>query len=136
MEGAIVYSNEAKQRYTGVRSETLEQYGAVSQQTALEPASGIRQRAKSTWGLSVTGIAGPGGGTPLKPVGTVHIAVAGPNAIVQHRQLQLRGSRTEITRSSAAHLILFAARGAQRLWTSNDKQPLKGAVTDAELGLK
>ena len=105
MEGVIVYSNEAKQRYTGVRSETLEQYGAVSQQTALELASGIRQRAKSTWGLSVTGIAGPGGGTPLKPVGTVHIAVAGPNAIIQHRQLQLRGSRTEITRSSAAHLI-------------------------------
>ncbi|MEC8381376.1 MAG: CinA family nicotinamide mononucleotide deamidase-related protein [Myxococcota bacterium] len=105
MEGVVTYSNEAKQKYTGLRSETLKQYGAVSRETAEELALGIRAQAQSTWGISVTGIAGPSGGTPQKPVGTVHIAVAGPNDIIAHRQLLLRGTRTEITRSSAAHLL-------------------------------
>ena len=113
LEGVVVYSNEAKQKYTGVRTETLQAYGAVSRQTAIELAQGIRDRAKSTWGLSVTGIAGPGGGSPQKPVGTVHIAVAGPNDTLKHRQLQLHGPRGEITLSSAAHL-LFLLHEARR----------------------
>ena len=64
MEGVVTYSNEAKQKYTGLRSETLKQYGAVSRETAEELALGIRAQAQSTWGISVTGIAGPSGGTP------------------------------------------------------------------------
>ena len=115
LEGVVVYANEAKQKYTGVRTETLQHYGAVSPQTAIELAQGIRDTAQSTWGISVTGIAGPGGGTPQKPVGTVHIAVAGPNGILKHRHLQLHGERTEITLSSAAHLLFLLHQARQEL---------------------
>jgi nicotinamide-nucleotide amidase len=72
----IVYWNEAKQTFLGVKSKTIKQSGAVSRQTASEMAEGIRKKMKTTYGLSVTGIAGPGGGTPQKPVGLVFIALS------------------------------------------------------------
>ncbi len=75
LEGIVTYSNQAKASLLGVQSETLESYGAVSAQTALEMARGIVERSQAEFGIGVTGIAGPGGGTPDKPVGTVHIAV-------------------------------------------------------------
>lgn len=72
-EAYITYSNEAKQRLVGVRPETLERYGAVSEQTAEEMAEGAAWAADADAALSATGIAGPGGGTPEKPVGLVYI---------------------------------------------------------------
>ncbi len=74
--GVQCYSNEAKTRFVGVQPETLAQHGAVSEQTAGELASGIRKRFDADYGIAITGIAGPDGGTPDKPVGTVWIGLA------------------------------------------------------------
>jgi nicotinamide-nucleotide amidase len=76
--GAVVYSNAEKTRQCGVSEALLAEHGAVSEAVARGLAEGVRARAGSTWGLGVTGIAGPTGGSPEKPVGTVHFAVAGP----------------------------------------------------------
>lgn len=70
------YANSAKMRYLGVPAETLDKYGAVSEQTALAMADGIRKAAESDIGISVTGIAGPTGGTESKPVGTVYVGIS------------------------------------------------------------
>jgi nicotinamide-nucleotide amidase len=74
--GAVTYSNEAKIRFLGVRAETIEEYGAVSRETALEMSAGIKQRTGADVGLSVTGVAGPAGGSEAKPVGTVWVSIA------------------------------------------------------------
>ena len=75
-EGYVTYSNEAKEKNLGVLHETLEQYGAVSRQTATEMAAGVRDRADADYGIATTGIAGPDGGTKDKPVGLVYVACA------------------------------------------------------------
>lgn len=75
--GVCSYSNEMKMKWLGVDEHTLAQYGAVSAQTALEMAQGIRNATGSDYGISTTGVAGPGGGSAEKPVGLVYIAVAG-----------------------------------------------------------
>ncbi len=72
-EGYITYSNEAKEKLLGVRHETLQAHGAVSSETAREMAEGAAAHAEAQAALSVTGIAGPDGGTPEKPVGLVYI---------------------------------------------------------------
>jgi len=72
--GAVTYSNESKTAMLGVSPKTLEEHGAVSRQCALEMARGIRAASGADIGLSTTGIAGPGGGTPQKPVGLVYVA--------------------------------------------------------------
>lgn len=77
--GVIAYANEAKMRLLGVRQQTLEQYGAVSQETVLEMARGVRQALGAEIGIAVSGIAGPGGGTPEKPVGTTWIGLSAPD---------------------------------------------------------
>jgi nicotinamide-nucleotide amidase len=74
--GAVTYSNESKMRLLGVRPETLEKHGAVSRETALEMSAGIKERSGANVGLSVTGVAGPDGGSTAKPVGTVWISIA------------------------------------------------------------
>ena len=74
--GAVTYSNDAKMRFLGVDPATLESHGAVSRETALEMSRGIRERTGASIGLSVTGVAGPSGGSPEKPVGTVWISIA------------------------------------------------------------
>ena len=94
LEGACVYSNEAKIRACGVTPTQLSQHGAVSQSVAESLAIGMRQRAGSTYGIGVTGIAGPGGGSADKPVGTVHIALSTPRECV-HRKLSLTGMRRD-----------------------------------------
>lgn len=75
MEGAVTYSNEAKHKRLGVKNETLEKYGAVSEETAREMAIGIAKKANTDVSIVTTGIAGPGGGTEEKPVGLVYIGV-------------------------------------------------------------
>ena len=76
--GVIAYANPIKVALLGVAKEQLLQHGAVSDAVAAAMAEGVRRRTGATWGVAVSGIAGPGGGTPDKPVGLVHIAVAGP----------------------------------------------------------
>jgi nicotinamide-nucleotide amidase len=76
LQGAICYSNQSKIQMLGVKEETLDEYGAVSAPTALEMAIGIRKLSGSDIGLSMTGIAGPSGGTSQKPVGTVYIGLS------------------------------------------------------------
>jgi nicotinamide-nucleotide amidase len=83
MLGAVVaYSNEAKITQLGVKPETLKANGAVSEATAREMAEGARSVFGAHWGVATTGISGPTGGTPEKPVGLVYLAVAGPRRTV------------------------------------------------------
>ncbi len=82
LAGIVSYSNEAKKNLLGVRQETLAEHGAVSSEVAQEMAEGARQRTGATYALALTGIAGPSGGTPSKPVGTVFIGLAGPGPTV------------------------------------------------------
>ncbi|OCQ96022.1 competence/damage-inducible protein A [Nostoc sp. MBR 210] len=77
--GVISYDNSAKVRLLGVNPEDLEKVGAVSPVVAEQMAIGVKSRLETSWGLSITGIAGPGGGTETKPVGLVYIGLAGPN---------------------------------------------------------
>jgi nicotinamide-nucleotide amidase len=88
----VAYGNEAKVSILGVHPETLVQHGAVSTQVAEEMAKGVRRVADTTLGLATTGIAGPDGGTPEKPVGTVCIALASPSTTYSQRY-QLWGTR-------------------------------------------
>ena len=76
--GVIAYANSVKQALLGVPAAQLEQHGAVSDPVAVAMAEGARRATGATWGIAVTGIAGPGGGSDAKPVGLVHIAIAGP----------------------------------------------------------
>jgi nicotinamide-nucleotide amidase len=85
LAGLVTYSNTAKQKFLGVRAETLVAHGAVSEAVACEMAEAARDSLGATYALSITGIAGPSGGTPAKPVGTVFIGLAGPfPTAVQH----------------------------------------------------
>lgn len=82
---AVTYANQAKIDVLGVCPETLNTHGAVSEETVREMAEGVRARAKATYGLAVSGIAGPDGGTAEKPVGTVCVGLAGPDQSVTRR---------------------------------------------------
>lgn len=97
LEGAVTYSNEAKINRLKVKKETLENFGAVSEETAREMAEGIAKTAGTDIGLSTTGIAGPGGGTPEKPVGLVYVGLS-INGNVQVKKLELSGNREMIRR--------------------------------------
>jgi nicotinamide-nucleotide amidase len=84
--GFVTYSNEAKQTMLDVPAETLRQFGAVSRQTAEAMASGTLAKSPAELAVSVTGIAGPGGATPGKPVGLVHFAAAARSGQLSHRE--------------------------------------------------
>ena len=99
MEGSVTYSNEAKINRLNVKKETLEKFGAVSEETAKEMAEGIAKTSGTNIGLSTTGIAGPGGGTTEKPVGLVYIGLY-INGTVQVKKLELSGNREMIRRRS------------------------------------
>ncbi|MDA0268331.1 MAG: competence/damage-inducible protein A [Cyanobacteria bacterium] len=86
--GVVSYSNEVKQNLLGVEADTLEAMGAVSAEVAEEMAMGVRLRLATDWGLSITGIAGPSGGSEAKPVGLVYIGLADPHDKVTHYQYQ------------------------------------------------
>ena len=85
--GVVAYSNAAKKKFLGVRAETLAAHGAVSEAVAREMAGSARKKFGADFALAVTGIAGPGGGTKNKPVGTVFIALAGAFGTVAERRL-------------------------------------------------
>lgn len=92
MEGVVAYSNEAKTRRLDVPAELIAAHGAVSAEVAEAMAIGVKRRADTDFGLSVTGIAGPGGGTEEKPVGLVYVALA-DDAHTEHKRLMLPGDR-------------------------------------------
>lgn len=104
LEGCVTYSNAAKMRTLGVKAETLEKYDAVSRETALEMAEGARRRADADYAVSVTGLAGPGGGTPEKPVGTVWLGLSTRGG-TQARLLQLHGNRERIRTLAALNAM-------------------------------
>src|ERR1017187_2609811 len=79
--GVVSYSNRVKESDLGVSTQILQRFGAVSKETAAAMAKGVRQNLGSTWGIGITGIAGPGGGTSAKPVGLVYIGLVGPRSI-------------------------------------------------------
>ena len=84
--GLVTYSNVAKEKFLGINPATLDRYGAVSEPVAREMAEGARRASGTDYGLAVTGIAGPGGGSVEKPVGTVFIAAASAQGSVVRRQ--------------------------------------------------
>ena len=94
--GWVVYDNEAKTAQLGVDRRLIEEHGAVSEAVARALAQGCRKLAGADYGLGVTGIAGPGGGSPEKPVGTVFVALAGPGEGVRVRHLKLPGERDRV----------------------------------------
>jgi len=98
--GLVTYSNEAKEKFLGVNHDDLVANGAVSEVVARQMAEGIRDRMGTDWGVGITGIAGPTGGTPEKPVGLVFIAVAGPDG-TQVTQRQFPGARDDVKRQTA-----------------------------------
>ncbi len=102
--GVAAYAYEAKVRLLGVKWETLEKYGAVSQQTVLEMARGIRQVLEADVGVSVSGIAGPGGGMPEKPVGLVWIGLSAARYEQAWRN-QFQGDRLSIKAQSAEEAL-------------------------------
>jgi nicotinamide-nucleotide amidase len=103
--GVIAYSNALKQELLGVRAETIAAHGAVSEATVIEMADGARARTGATWGIAVSGIAGPDGGTPDKPVGTVFLA-ATREGTREVRKLYWPAEREQV-RQLAAHAALL-----------------------------
>lgn len=96
--GVVAYANAAKETLADVPAALLGEHGAVSEEVAAALARGARSRIGSDWGIGITGIAGPGGGTPEKPVGTVHVAIDGAAAatVPRHRRLRLPGDRERV----------------------------------------
>jgi nicotinamide-nucleotide amidase len=108
LSGIVTYSNQSKIDLAGIPPLLLEMQGAVSEEVARGLAEAVRDRVGSTIGVGVTGIAGPGGGSAEKPVGTVHIAVAGPRG-TEHRHMIFPGSRDRV-RSWASQAALDLVR--------------------------
>lgn len=107
--GIVAYSNEAKGDLLGVPSTTLEGHGAVSAETALAMARGVRARFLATWGVSTTGVAGPGGGSSEKPVGTVFVGIVGPGVEASF-SLRFAGDRASIGELSANYALFHLWR--------------------------
>ena len=109
--GFVTYSNAAKHEVLGVSRKTLKDHGAVSEETAREMARGALARGRGTIALAVTGIAGPGGGSAAKPVGTVCFAWAKKGARVRSETHRFRGGREAVRRQS----VIRALRGVLEL---------------------
>ena len=103
-ESHVTYANAAKMQVLGVQVDTLDKYGAVSEECACEMAEGVRRISGADYGVSVTGIAGPGGGTPEKPVGTVYIGISDENGTYAKR-FQLTGQRSMIRTLTCGHAL-------------------------------
>ena len=103
-EGYVTYSNEAKQRLVHVKAETLERFGAVSEETAREMAAGAAKAAGSDVAISATGIAGPGGGTKETPVGTVFMGCCYKGKAIA-KEFHFTGNRMRIREQTTAHAL-------------------------------
>lgn len=103
--GLVTYSNASKQELLGVPEAILAQAGAVSAETVIAMSSGLLARAPVDWALAVSGIAGPDGGTPEKPVGTVWIGWAGRGAAPSASRFLLGGDRASVRRTAAANAL-------------------------------
>lgn len=112
--GMVAYANEAKVALLGVRPETLAQFGAVSAETACEMAAGARTRLGADIAVSVTGIAGPDGGTAAKPVGLVYIGLAAAGGVAAHRFV-FAGDRAAVREAAvaAALTLVLEALGTE-----------------------
>jgi nicotinamide-nucleotide amidase len=114
LSSVVCYSNESKMELAGIPPLLLEMQGAVSEEVARGLAEGIRERAKTTVGVGVTGVAGPTGGTPEKPVGTVHIAAAFPNQTV-HRRFSFPGDRGRVRWQASQAALDMVRRGLMKM---------------------
>ena len=114
--GFITYSNIAKREVLGVAAATLNQHGAVSEETAREMALGALKQSRAQVSVAVTGIAGPGGGSADKPVGTVCFAWAKDEAALRSETHVLNGDRTEVRRQS----VVVALRGILAMSSENE----------------
>jgi nicotinamide-nucleotide amidase len=151
--GFITYTNEAKQEMLGVSAATLEQHGAVSEPIVREMVSGALQHSRAQVALAISGIAGPGGGTPDKPVGTVWFAWGFANGAVTSEQRHFSGDRREVRRQAVEHglqgllerlkgramgktevlMMLLKAKQVHLEWRSHAEQLIKGMeLSDAK----
>ncbi len=104
--GIISYSNQAKIDLLGVSAEILRSKGAVSEEVALQMAHGVRRNLKSTYGIGITGTAGPTGGSKSKPIGLVYLAVVSADDQTIERHV-FKGSRTDIKESAANRALVM-----------------------------
>ena len=104
--GFVVYSNRAKEEMLGVPGDVLADYGAVSEPVARMMAEGALEASRANIAVAITGVAGPGGGTRMKPVGTVHVACARENRAVVHEMLQVGDIGRENVRMAAVECAL------------------------------
>ena len=103
--GFITYSNAAKIDMLGVQQQTLDLYGAVSTETAMEMAKGATENSNAMISLAITGVAGPGGGSPDKPVGTVSFAWCIKGQTAEEDQCHFSGDREAIRRQAVKHAL-------------------------------
>jgi nicotinamide-nucleotide amidase len=125
--GFVTYSNDAKRAMLGVEASTLATFGAVSKETATQMAVGALERADVDLAVSITGIAGPGGATPGKPVGLVHFAVAARDGRILHREHRFGAIGRSVVRArsvvEALRMLMELARGPQQV------KPKRAAVS-------
>src|SRR6201985_2778254 len=125
--GFVTHSNEGQRAMLGVEASTLQTFGAVSKETAIQMAVGALERADVDLAVSITGIAGPGGATPGKPVGLVHFAIAARDGRIAHREHRFGAiGRTAVRQRSvveALRMLMELARGPQQV------KPKRAAVS-------
>lgn len=114
LEGAVTYSNEAKMKRLGVKKETLDNFGAVSEECAREMAEGIDKAAGTDIGLSTTGLAGPGGGTDEKPVGLVYVGLH-MNGKTEVKKFNFQGDRQKVRERTVMNTLDWLRRKLQKL---------------------
>jgi nicotinamide-nucleotide amidase len=112
--GFVTYSNEAKQEMLGVPGEVLDRHGAVSESVAAVMAAGALRNSRADWALAITGIAGPSGGSPDKPVGTVCFGWAGEGQVTVETR-RFHGDRQAVRAQSAAHALAGLLARARQL---------------------
>ena len=103
--GFVTYSNNSKIDSLGVQRETLENFGAVSQEVANEMSKGALKNSEANLGISITGIAGPEGGSLAKPVGTVYFSIANQKKVILEQQSDFKGSRETIRKESVLFVL-------------------------------